>query len=362
MIIYNCHTHTFTTNHVPRKFIPPIASWLVRKKGVRRFARRLFPFTDRDLIDRYINFFEVSLLGSQAAVFKKLKGYYPQGQTDQTKFIVLPMDMAFMLADKVPVSLEQQHQELAQIAATDNTCIPFIGVDPRRKGVFDIVKTLHSSQGFKGIKLYPPLGYYPNDARLAPIYTYAEENKLPIMAHCSRGGVSIKKVTDAMLQEPNPLGRSVVKMKAKHFSDIYTDPANYDPIATQYPNLNICLAHFGGDGEWDKYLEHSWHPGSLEESKSWLSVILDLIQTHDNIYADISSTLFQKDSYMDLLLVLLENKKVRERVLFGSDYYMMERIKSQERKMAIKIRSRLGSALFKQIAETNPKRYLGIEK
>ncbi len=65
---------------------------------------------------------------------------------------------------------------------------------------------------------------------------------------------------------------------------------------------------------------------------------------------------------MDLLLVLLENKKVRERVLFGSDYYMMERIKSQERKMAIKIRSRLGSALFKQIAETNPKRYLGIEK
>ena len=63
---------------------------------------------------------------------------------------------------------------------------------------------------------------------------------------------------------------------------------------------------------------------------------------------------------MDLLLVLLENKKIRERVLFGSDYYMMERVKSQEREMAIKIRSRLGPELFKQIAETNPKRYLGI--
>ncbi len=359
MVIYNCHTHIFTTDHAPRKFIPPIISWLVRKKGVRRFARRLFPFTDRDLIDRYINFFEVSLLGSQAEVFKKLKGYYPQGQTDQSRFIVLPMDMVFMLAGKVPVSLEYQHKELAQIAANDEACIPFIGVDPRRKGVFEMVKDLHSQQ-FKGIKLYPPMGFYPNDTRLTAIFEFASANNLPIMAHCSRGGVNIKKITKAMLQEPNPIGRPVVKMKAKLFSDIYTDPANYDPIATQFPHLNICLAHFGGDTEWDKYLEHSWHSNDPEENKSWLSVILDLIHKHDNIYTDISSTLFQKEHYMDLLLVLLENKKVRERVLFGSDYYMMERVKSKEREMALKIRSRLGSELFKQIAETNPKRYLGI--
>ena len=163
-----------------------------------------------------------------------------------------------------------------------------------------------------------------------------------------------------MLKEPNPIGRKVEKKKAKHFSDIYTDPANYDPIASKYPTLKICLAHFGGDTEWDKYLEHSWQPGSPEEDKSWLSVIIDLILKHENIYTDISSTLFQKDHYLDLLLVLLENKKIRERVLFGSDYYMMERVKSKEREMAIKIRSRLGPVLFKQIAETNPKRYLGI--
>lgn len=359
MIIYNCHTHTFTIDHVPRKFIPPFLSWLIKKKGVRKFARNIFFRTDRDLIDRYINFFEVSLIGSQAKVFEKLKGYYPNGQIDTTKFIVLPMDMEHMLAGRVPVNLEKQHEALAKIAKNDDSVIPFIGVDARREGAFEMVKQLHS-QHFKGIKLYPPLGYYPNDTRLAPIFEYASKNNLPVMTHCSRGGVSIKKVTKAMLNEPNPIGRPVVKKKAQHFSDIYTDPANYDPIASKYPALKICLAHFGGDTEWDKYLEHSWQPGSPEEDKSWLSVIIDLILKHENIYTDISSTLFQKDHYLDLLLVLLENKKIRERVLFGSDYYMMERVKSKEREMAIKIRSRLGPVLFKQIAETNPKRYLGI--
>lgn len=360
MIIYNCHTHTFTIDHVPRKFIPPFISWLVRFKGVRKFARNILP-GDRDLLDRYINFVEVTMAGSQKAVFEKLKAYYPNGSTDQTKFIVLPMDMAFMLADKVPVSLDQQHQELSQIAASDNSCIPFIGVDARRDGITEMVKKWHTEHHFKGIKLYPPLGYYPNDTRLAPIYEYAVDNELPIMVHCSRGGVSIKKVTKAMMKEPNPIGRPVIKKKAKHFSDIYTDPANYDPLATQFPNLKICLAHFGGNGEWDKYLEHPWHPGDPASSKSWLSVILELIHKHDNIYTDISSTLFEGDHYMDLLLVLLENEKIRERVLFGSDYYMMERVKSREREMAIKIRSRLGPALFKQIGETNPKRYLGLD-
>ncbi len=359
MIIYNCHTHTFTIDHVARKFIPPFISWLVRFKGVRKFARNILP-GDRDLLDRYINFVEMTMVGSQQGIFDKLKEYYPNGNTDQSKFIVLPMDMEFMLADKIPVSLEKQHLELAQIAELDDSCIPFIGVDPRRYNIFDMVKKWHINYNFRGIKLYPPLGFYPNDKRLSSIYKYASTNNLPVLAHCSRGGVSIKKVTKEMLNEPNPIGRPVVKKKAKLFSDIYTDPANYNPIATKYPDLKICLAHFGGDTEWDKYLEQPWSSNNAEASKSWLSVILDLMQKHDNIYTDISSTLFKKECYIDLLLVLLENKKVRERVLFGSDYYMMEREKSQEREMAIKIRSRLGPELFKQIAETNPKRYLGI--
>ncbi len=332
---------------------------LIKLKGVRWFARKLWPFTDRDLIERYINFFEVSLSASQAEVFNRLQGYYPNSATEQTKCIVLPMDMAFMKAGPVPVDLDKQHEELSKLAQLNPAVIPFIGVDARRNNLLKMVQKWHKQHGFKGIKLYPPMGYYPNDIRLEPVYEYAQANNLPVMSHCSRGGVYSKKVTKAMLQEPHPLGKPVVKQKPKAFTDIYTHPANYELIANKYPNLKICLAHFGGDTEWDKYFEDAWSPDSSEENKSWLAVITDLIQAHDNIYTDISSTLFKKDHYLDLLLVLLENKKIRERVLFGSDFYMMEREKSEERKMAIKIRSRLGETLFKQIAVTNPKRYLG---
>ena len=358
MLIYNCHAHLFTIDHVPKKFIPPIVTWLVKKGHIRRLARNLIPFTDRDLIDRYINFVEVTLESSQAEVLDLLKQYYPFGSADQTRFIILPMDMAYMEAGVVPVGLAQQHADLEALVQAGAPVIPFIGTDPRRPGVADMVKDLHANHGFKGIKLYPPLGFYPNDVRLEPIYDYAVANKLPVMSHCSRGGVYVKEVTDAMLQEPNPLGRPVVKQKPKQFSDIYTDPANYDPIATKYPALKICLAHFGGGDEWDKYLTTPWKAGSREEDKSWLSVVIDLIMKHDNIYTDISSTLFEKESFIDLLLVLLENEKIRERVLFGSDFYMMERAKSLERARAIKIRSKLGPVLYKQIANVNPERYL----
>jgi predicted TIM-barrel fold metal-dependent hydrolase len=359
MIIYNCHAHLFTRKHVPNRFLPAILMWLVEKKGVRAIARKVFPFTDRDMVDRYINFFEVSLKNEQAEVLEKLKGYYPFGSIDQTHFVILPMDMEYMLAGKVEESLAQQHLELERLVNAGEPVIPFMATDPRRPNLLAMVQDLHTNHGFKGIKIYPPLGYYPNDARLDPVYQYAEQNNLPVMTHCSRGGVYVKEVTQAMKDEPNPIGRPVdTTKKAKEFSDIYAHPANYDPIATKYPKLKICLAHFGGGDEWDKYLDHPWTPGSNPLNKSWLSVVIDLILKHDNIYTDISSTLFESESYIDLLKVLLENQKIRERVLFGSDFYMMERVKEKERNQAIKIRSRLGPALYNQIASVNPTRYL----
>lgn len=360
MIIYNCHTHLFTINHIPDRFIPKLVMWLVKKKITRKIARLIIPFTDRDLIDRYINFVEVTLRGEQIEVLTKLQGYFPNGAVDQTKFVVLPMDMEFMRAGKVKIDLNQQHEELDSLVQSGHPIIPFIGTDPRRENIFDFVKKWHS-RGFKGIKLYPPLGYYPNDSRLDNIYEYAEKSNIPIMAHCSKGGVHIKKVTKEMLKEPNPIGRPVKKQKAKHFSDLYTDPANYDPISKKYPKLRICLAHFGGGDEWEKYMLTSWDSSMPDTEKSWFSVIIDLMLKHDNIYADISSTLFEDSDRIDLLKVLLENPKLRERILFGSDYYMMEQVKPLERKKSIEIRSKLGPNLFKQIAFTNPGRYLNGE-
>ena len=359
MKIYNCHTHLFTLDHVPERFLPKFVMWALKQKWTRKMFRRLLP-GKRDLLERYVNFFEVNMLDGQANVLKRLKGYYPQGSVDQTEFIVLPMDMEHMLAGKVKAGIDEQHEELLELLNNGEPVIPFIGTDPRKKtDVLAFVKKWHE-KGFKGVKLYPPLGYYPtHSALMDEVYPYCIQHKLPIMAHCSRGGVHVKKVTDEMLDEPNPINRPVVKSKAKEFSDIYTDPSNYVPVLEKHKDLRICLAHFGGGDEWDKYLLTSWDTSMPDTEKSWLSVIKDLMLKYDHVYADISSTLFQGgETRIHLLKVLLQNEKIRKRVLFGSDYYMMERVKDLERINAIKLRSELGETLFKQIAVENAENYL----
>ena len=43
---------------------------------------------------------------------------------------------------------------------------------------------------FKGIKLYPPLGYSPDDARLRPIWKYANDQKLPVISHYTHSAMT----------------------------------------------------------------------------------------------------------------------------------------------------------------------------
>ena len=71
--------------------------------------------------------------------------------------------------------------------------IPFIHIDPRSGGrdlpgpdPLEFIRKFHK-KGFRGIKLYPPLGYDAADELLMPIYGYANEHSLPVMVHCTRG-------------------------------------------------------------------------------------------------------------------------------------------------------------------------------
>ena len=105
------------------------------------------------------------------------------------------------------------------------------------------------------------------------------------------------------------------------------------------------------------------------QEEAWVRTIYDMIASgrYPNLYTDISYTVFTpkvEGLYVDLvdyLKVLLNNPRVRERVLFGSDYYMVERESLSEKEVSLLLRSRLGEDLYKQIAYTNPRQFLGIE-
>jgi len=116
------------------------------------------------------------------------------------------------------------------------------------------------------------------------------------------------------------------------------------------------------DEEWEKYLKEPWLSGTTGPDKSWLAKIADMIKSgaFDNLYTDISYTVFADEEYVDLLKVLLSDQRLRERVLFGSDFYVVENAKL-ERRISVRVRSVLGEDLFRQIAQTNPAQFLQLE-
>jgi predicted TIM-barrel fold metal-dependent hydrolase len=239
-----------------------------------------------------------------------------------------------------------------------DTLIPFIAADPRRDNLAQLVTDYIDNHGFGGIKLYPPLGYFPFDARFDELFRVAEDRQIPIITHCSRGGICTReKITEEMRIHP----KTKKKLKGRSnatFTDNYTDPENYKWVLEKFNDLKICFAHFGGDVEWRKYLDDPWPSETTE--KSWLSTIADLIRDdrYPNVYADISYTCHDP-SLLPLLKVLINTPQLRERILYGSDCYMVQ-LKESEREFSINLRGYLGETDYQQIAEINPQRFLAL--
>jgi len=253
--------------------------------------------------------------------------------------------MEYMGAGKVPEDLDQQHSELARLGRdSKGLVIPFAAIDPRRPNVGSMLKKLVEVDGFKGVKIYPPLGYQPNAEELMKdVYPYCEEKGIPVMTHCSTGGVRHKDMS-------------------KETTTGFADPTNYLSIMDKFPNLKICLGHFGGRDEWEKHRTEPWLPGESTSDKSWLGKITDVMKTgkYPNLFADISYTIFSFEENVALLRVLMSNDKIASQVLFGSDFYMVEKSKMAERDLAIRLRADLTEGVFWKIANENPKRYLGL--
>ncbi len=344
--ITNCHIHTFTLAHVPARFIPAPLGLLLRTPYLWRPLRwaltYLNPFDDRDKYQRYTNFVRVASKRTQREIFEAILPRYPHG----TRFVVLPMDMDYMGAGAPTERLDAQHDELARLRdAFPDVLIPFAAVDPRRPGLLPMLRTLVQERGFRGLKVYPSLGYAPDHPDLMNVWAFAAAQGLPVMAHCSRGGVRARGLPPAAVEQ-------------------FTAPHRWRPVLDAFPTLRICLAHMGGNLEWDRYFAEGRRDGVPLERQSWLGQILELLRSerHPGLYTDISYTLFAFERYAAPLAVFLTDPRVSGRVLFGSDYYMAERERADERELSMRLRSALGEASWWRIAEENPARYLGEAK
>lgn len=353
---YNCHIHVFTSDDVPDGFLPLGIVRPLRDKIINGISQELlhtiFPLTDNDILDRYSEFIRTGELGSQRKIFEECAKYYPA----DTIYNVLTMDMDFMGAGEVPREYEDQLEELCKLTKIYPNINAFVHIDPRRSNCLGLFKKCVEEWGFKGLKIYCNLGYFPYDPRLFEIYKYCEIHNLPVIAHFSPyNPVHYKGKMKELrrLLTLSQIGLDMSSCSKKVLCSEFNHPQQWEIMFKLFPNLNVCLAHFGSESEWVDYIENK-----KNINKNWHNLAIQLLKKYPNVYTDISFSVNNSDLWSDLS-ALLDDDKLKNKILFGSDWYMNE-TSCGEYVFAKELPNFLGPEKFKLISEINPKRFLKI--
>jgi len=166
--------------------------------------------------------------------------------------------------------------------ASDNAdiAIPFASIDPHRgpEGVRE-AKRLVAEGIVRGLKLHPPVQQFsPNDAIAYPLYEVFAEARLPVVFHTGHSGIGTGMP-----------GGGGVRLK-------YGDPMPIDDVAVDFPTLPIIMAH---------------------PSFPWQDEAISICLHKPNVYIDLSGW---SPKYFSPTLVQYANTRLKNKVLFGSDY------------------------------------------
>lgn len=256
--------------------------------------------------------------------------------------------MALMRYGSVRDDLDRQHEELLSLAEESRgQIVPFATVHPDRDDAAERIAR-YFKKGCRGLKIYPRLGYPPDHPVLMEqIYPMCVERGLPVVSHCSRGGVSQRGLS-------------------RQAGDRLCSPKAALDVLRRYPELRFSLAHFGGQDDWMDYVLGHTDPAAPDPDHNWLTAIRRYIGSGEwpGLWTDVSFTMFYHHDFGPFLKTFLMGSdewstRLRTRVLFGSDYYMTRHTDLSERQVSVRLRLTLGEDLYRQIAETNPGVWLG---
>jgi predicted TIM-barrel fold metal-dependent hydrolase len=221
------------------------------------------------------------------------------------------VDYAVALAELSPITTGVlRNEEVVELCQEVECLIPFCNVNPFL--VADLAGELEryvTEMGFRGVKLYPTYQhFYANESRLYPLYAKAQELGIPVMIHT---GSSIFRGS---------------RLK-------YGDPLYMDDVAVDFPELTLLMVHSGRG--------------------FWYDRAYFLAKLHANLYMEISGLPPQR-----LLEYFPELERVADKVIFGSDWPGMPRIK---RNIELIRALPLSEETKEKILGGNAARILGIE-
>ena len=261
MVVIDVHTHISKKGYIPNEITKMLVEQDARRTGItpEKMTRNL---------EKHPTVYEASP--------ENLIKDMDEAGIDKSILLAVDYGLAPGLS-KLKVSVEEYNKWVADAADQyPDRLIAFVGVDPRRKNAVEILERAVQEWGMKGLKLYPPCGFYPNEKFVAPIWEKANELEIPVMVHS---------------------GPTFPQLKMK-----YSQPIYLEDVLIRYPNLNIIIAHSGGG--------------------VWAEEVIGLRQLRNNVYADISG--WQGMAYADreyaIQRLVHVYSSLRSKCLFGSDW------------------------------------------
>lgn len=236
---------------------------------------------------------------------------------------------------------ESQLRETKAVADEYNDrLLPFVCLNPLRPNMDHYYDLAFNHLDYKGVKIYPSLGYDPTNPALGGFFEECTAKGRPVLTHCNIGG-----------------------FRATEADGLRCDPRNWTQVLKDHPNLKLCFGHFGGE-------EYLTVPDILEvedNGDNWARSILALMEIYPHVYADIShhtKTMAggqEETNYLENIRGLLNNETYGSRILFGSDFWMVRRV-MREKSFITYFKRELRKRDYKAMAQTNPSAFLGLDQ
>lgn len=250
----------------------------------------------------------------------------------------------------------------------------------RRETPLQIVKRALETEGFLGIKLYPPMGFRASGNASTPALNFPDAVKadLRLDSHAlgQRLDAALEKLyalcTDAAIDAPI-LAHGGEGNEAGGGYGRRADPYFWLDVARRHPTLRICLAHFGGFG-YVSAAPDTGLPDPLDHA--WEGVIGAFVKDRPGhpLFADIAYfvTALNGDRRRRAAIAELFNRyRINadpnlEHVVFGSDWIMLGNVPGAQTYSGLvrdflRIDCGLSDEAYANVMWRNATRFLGLK-
>jgi predicted TIM-barrel fold metal-dependent hydrolase len=179
----------------------------------------------------------------------------------------------------------------------------------------EIVKEMILSGAAAGVKIYPPSGYAADDPRNDELWefcTTATKKGVPVFTHCSHAGFWAKK--------------DYIK---------FNHPKHWAAVLERFKTLRLCFGHAGGSAGWFGRYSKKKDAEEKNWETSYAKQVFDLCVKYDNVYCEtgfLSEVLEDATPFIARLSQCFrESSKFASRILYGTDWHMIERLDAHVR-------------------------------